>query len=154
MPGWDEDAVWQARLVLHFSDSLPSDSLSIQSSKLHLQFLTDIASSESIRSTWKSYLSDINPGGFHSCFNHCSFAASCRDRHAHDASAAGHVCAAHDEATLWSCSWTWHTGQFLKCPQNCDIDSWLSCSWFKGVFLPIVLLIPVAIAMKGARKAG
>lgn len=43
-----------------------------------------------------------------------SFAASCRDRHDHDASAAGHVCTAHDETALWSCSCAGHPGQFLK----------------------------------------
>lgn len=48
------------------------------------------------------------------------FSASYWDRHAHDASAASYVCTAHDEAALWSCSCTWHTGQFLICPQNND----------------------------------
>lgn len=40
-----------------------------------------------------------------------SFAASCGDRHDHDASATGHVRTAHDETTLWSRSCAGHTGQ-------------------------------------------
>ena len=46
-PGWDKDAVWPARLLLHLSDSLPSASFPapiIQNFKLH--FLTDLESSK------------------------------------------------------------------------------------------------------------
>ena len=54
----------------------------------------------------------------------CSvFSASSWDGHDHDASAASHVCTAHDAATLWSCSCTWRTGQFLNVHKSMTLIS-------------------------------
>ncbi|OBS71501.1 hypothetical protein A6R68_13922, partial [Neotoma lepida] len=55
---------------------------------------------------WWSQLATESHSGH--MVSRCS-TASCRDRHDHDASAAGHVCTAHDETTLRSYSCAGHT---------------------------------------------